>query len=164
MFAAPTYAEGDPELENALLYRNGYASTLVKSPKTLPFYLMVTKEGTGYLVDFPPDPDPLTPLKLEANGVPCQWDYAIGKLQDSKGWKDISDSAAKKIWGNPTINSTTVRRISTFSAPGLWNGEENIYHIDFCFDTSTGRPIQYRVRGIGISDAQFIPGPPSKKQ
>ncbi len=167
VFVAPAYAEGDPELENALLYRNGYASTLVKSPQTLPFYLLVSKEGTGYLVDFPPDPDPLTAVRLEENGTPSSWDYTLGKLDEFTRWKKLRDTDAKTIWGNATGHATAGSykpSFYTFDAPGSFNKENNIYHIDFRFDPTTGYPFQYRVRGIGITNPQFIPGPPTKKQ
>lgn len=156
----------DQELEDAILYRNGHASLLTIEPqKSIPFYLLVSESGTGFLMDFPAH-DKSATLRLEPNGVPSSWGHDKANPEASKqvAWTRLSSSEAKTLWGKPrnySMAGSTSVYFETYEVHGSFNGENNIYHLDLRFNKATDRPFEYRVRGIGITNPKFIPAPKS---
>jgi hypothetical protein len=151
----PAQASGpipDDAANDALFYRNGYATLLVAPPKRLPFYLLVTNEGTGYFADFG------NPQRLAPNGVPEDWSSRTRSSQkpDSPildlAWTKLSRKEAQEAWGEPHHPACSPD-VLTFDAYGNYNGEKNLLHIDVGFDKND-TIIWYMVRGIGILHPQ----------
>lgn len=146
----------DPELENAIHYRNGYATYLDPNDQALPFYLNVVSSGTGYLVDLEPfSRGIVSPYR---NEVAPAW-LTEDQCKKSIAWTKLQRSVAARLWGKEkkiAVPGALPVGFWTFDVPARLNGESNIYHLDFYIDENTDCPYMYRVRGIGITDAKFI--------
>ena len=133
----------DPEALDAILYRKGYVSTLTDPTKPIPFFLAVDTSGTGRLVDY-------GAYKKGPNGFPENWTNLVDK---GTTWQKLTREEATNLWGEPQEREV-IRRFFTWDAFGTWNKEKNLYHLDF--ELHKGHLISYRVRGIGISNPQWV--------
>jgi hypothetical protein len=145
--AAPT---PDPEANDAILYRNGYATALAKNAeKKLGFYLKVDKQGSGRFVDYGTNVQ-----HLMANGVPEDWSARKEPVKSEAVWLTLTKDKAREVWGEP--HGTAVRPgMVVFDASGVYDGENNLYHVDLQFDQAD-KAFRYRVRGIGITEPKWI--------
>lgn len=155
---------GNPSagIENSLSY-NKYSCDLhdnyTNGNGQAAFCLIVDGSGTGHMQS-------REGIKALRSSDKKYSDLVDGEL--IKDWKSrtctnstnhsrtpLSSAEAIKLWGTPRKHTVYTKTFYTFDAHGIFDGEENIYHLDLSFDKSENLD-GYRIRGIGIKNAVWV--------
>jgi hypothetical protein len=155
------FACAGPPPDSFLTYLDGYYVLDNSENENYPFNsfaISVDKNRTGHLQtycansrEFPRSPT--TNLHLQDN-VFVDWNTRISFLDKKRGWVLLTLDEARRLWGSPRVHEG----FATFDAKSIWNDEPNIYHLDLKFD-QVGGLVAYRVRGIGISNPEWVSKP-----
>ncbi len=142
------------------MYKSGYYVLENQAKLVYPygsFSIFVDSKGTGHLQShcrsskkFPRK----APAKTKESVI-VDWTIRTSFLKPKNGWTKLSIEEAEELWGKPRKHSIFDRTFFTFDARNMESSEPNIYHLDLSFG-KTGLLNAYRVRGIGISNPQWV--------
>lgn len=145
----------DPDAEPDLTYSSGWYVLDNKEHWPYPygsFSILVDKKGIGHVQTYAV---PLSNNKRTDDRIFLDWKARTSFIKFSqtgaRNWTQLNLKDAIMLWGEPRKNLN----FYTFDANNTWNGEPNIYHLDFKFNNN-GIISAYRVRGIGIAHAQWV--------
>jgi len=122
------------------------------------FAISLDQTGQGHLQSFATSDNKHLPVKIEGSSIILDWRERTSYFIKGKGWTQLTMEGAKDLWGEPKKHVVSDHPFYTFDAHSTWNGEENLYHLDLAFDKD-GLIMGYRVRGIGISNPQWVTNP-----
>jgi hypothetical protein len=142
----------DLSYPSARIYPLSTATNTLKNYPFNTFEVSIDSLGTAHLepdqiaLSFRRQLKPDAPFTLSY----LDWGTRTSVFKATGGWTQLSLEEAKSLWGEPRNNLG----FFTFDARTSWMCEPNIYHIDLKFD-NRGDVSAYRIRGIGIGNAQW---------
>lgn len=162
----PTLATPPPDddvvTEDSLNYRSGFyvLDNIEHQPYPFgSFAIFVDREGIGHIqsnaIKFIDGNSPPKQKKPFKGSIIPDWTDRTSFKKKGKGWTQLSLTEAKTLWGEPRTHKVKGKQFYTFDAESTFNGERNLYHLDFQFGTDE-LIIAYRIRGIGIRDPQWV--------